>query len=366
MNKIRIIISGGGTGGHIFPALAIARAIEKKHKNVDFLFVGAKDRMEMQKIPAEGYKIIGLWISGLQRKFVLRNLLFPVKVLFSLYSAKKIIQDFKPHLAIGTGGYASAPLIYIASKLSIPTLIQEQNSFPGITNKILGKYVNKICVAYEKMERFFPLKKMIFTGNPIRKNILGFRELQKGEINLFNINKSKETVLILGGSLGAFSINNAIAKSLNTLKDSGVNIIWQTGISYFEKATNLIEKHNIKNIYVLSFIKEMDQAYALSDIIVSRAGAIAISELCYVGKPVILVPSPNVAENHQFKNAQSLVNKNAAVIVKDAESSRKLVRVMLDLIKNNDLRNSLTKNISKLSVSDAADKIASIALKLIK
>jgi UDP-N-acetylglucosamine--N-acetylmuramyl-(pentapeptide) pyrophosphoryl-undecaprenol N-acetylglucosamine transferase len=366
MNKIRIIISGGGTGGHIFPALAIARAIEKKHKNVDFLFVGAKDRMEMQKIPAEGYKIIGLWISGLQRKFDLRNLLFPIKVLFSLYSAKKIIKDFKPHLAIGTGGYASAPLIYAASKLSIPTLIQEQNSFPGITNKILGKYVNKICVAYEKMERFFPLKKMIFTGNPIRKNILGFRELQKGDINLFNINKSKETVLILGGSLGAFSINNAIVKSLNTLKDSGVNIIWQTGISYFEKATNLIEKHNIKNIYVCSFIKEMDQAYALSDIIVSRAGAIAISELCYVGKPVILVPSPNVAENHQFKNAQSLVNKNAAVIVKDAESSRKLVRVMLDLIKNNDLRNSLTKNINKLSVSDAADKIASIALKLIK
>ena len=366
MNKIRIIISGGGTGGHIFPALAIARAIEKKHKNVDFLFVGAKDRMEMQKIPAEGYKIIGLWISGLQRKFDLRNLLFPIKVLFSLYSAKKIIKDFKPHLAIGTGGYASAPLIYAASKLSIPTLIQEQNSFPGITNKILGKYVNKICVAYEKMERFFPLKKMIFTGNPIRKNILGFRELQKGDINLFNINKSKETVLILGGSLGAFSINNAIVKSLNTLKDSGVNIIWQTGISYFEKATNLIEKHNIKNIYVCSFIKEMDQAYALSDIIVSRAGAIAISELCYVGKPVILVPSPNVAENHQFKNAQSLVNKNAAVIVKDAESSRKLVRVMLDLIKNNDLRNSLTKNINKLSVSDAADKIASIALKLVK
>jgi len=366
MNNIRIIISGGGTGGHIFPALAIARAIEKKHKNVDFLFVGAKDRMEMQKIPAEGYKIIGLWISGLQRKFDLRNFLFPIKVLFSLYKAKKIIKDFKPHLAIGTGGYASAPLIYAASKLSIPTLIQEQNSFPGITNKILGKYVNKICVAYEKMERFFPLKKMIFTGNPIRKNILGFRELQKGDINLFNINKSKETVLILGGSLGAFSINNAIVKSLNTLKDSGVNIIWQTGISYFEKATNLIEKHNIKNIYVFSFIKEMDQAYALSDIIVSRAGAIAISELCYVGKPVILVPSPNVAENHQFKNAQSLVNKNAAVIVKDAESSRKLVRVMLDLIKNNDLRNSLTKNINKLSVSDAADKIASIALKLVK
>ena len=205
---------------------------------------------------------------------------------------------------------------------------------------------------------------MIFTGNPIRKNILGFRELQKGEINLFNINKSKETVLILGGSLGAFSINNAIAKSLNTLKDSGVNIIWQTGISYLKK--QLIEKHNIKNIYVLSFIKEMDQAYALSDIIVSRAGAIAISELCYVGKPVILVPSPNVAENHQFKNAQSLVNKNAAVIVKDAESSRKLVRVMLDLIKNNDLREFADKNISKLSVSDAADKIASIALKLIK
>ena len=366
MNKIKIIISGGGTGGHIFPALAIANAIEKYNNNVEFLFVGAKDRMEMQKIPAEGYKIKGLWISGIQRKFDLRNFLFPIKLLVSLYKAKKIVNDFKPDLAIGTGGYASAPLIYIAAKQSIPTLIQEQNSYPGITNRVLSKYVNCICVAYDKMERFFPSKKMIFSGNPIRSNILSFDKLRKESKNFFKINNSNETVLILGGSLGALSINNAIACNLKKLKNSKVNIIWQTGSSYYEEAIMLVKECNIKNIHVFSFIKEMDKAYSLSDIIVSRAGAMAIAELCYVSKPVILVPSPNVAENHQYKNAQSLVNKKAALIVEDLESNRKLVRMILDLLNNKDLRNTLAKNINKLSVENAADKIASIALKLIK
>ena len=366
MKNLKVIISGGGTGGHIFPAIAIAKAIENKVQNVEFLFVGAEDRMEMEKVPAAGYKIIGLWISGLQRKLDKRNLLFPFKVIHSIFKAKNIVKEFKPDLAIGTGGYASAPLLYAAAKKGIPTVIQEQNSYPGITNRILAKHVQKICVAYDEMERFFPTEKLIITGNPIREGILDFNnKVTDGQVK-FNIDKTKTTVLVVGGSLGALTINNAIAENINQIKNMDVNLIWQTGISYEDKAQNFITDVNTKGINAYTFIKEMDLSYAAADVIISRAGAIAISELCCVGKPIILVPSPNVAENHQYKNAQSLVNKNAALLVEDADASRKLVSTLEELIKNEDLRTSLSSNIKKIAVSDAADQIAKIALDLVK
>jgi UDP-N-acetylglucosamine--N-acetylmuramyl-(pentapeptide) pyrophosphoryl-undecaprenol N-acetylglucosamine transferase len=366
MKNLKVIISGGGTGGHIFPAIAIAKAIENKVQNVEFLFVGAEDRMEMEKVPAAGYKIKGLWISGLQRKLDKRNLLFPFKVIHSIFKAKNIVKEFKPDLAIGTGGYASAPLLYAAAKKGIPTVIQEQNSYPGITNRILAKHVQKICVAYDEMERFFPTEKLIITGNPIREGILDFNnKVTDGQVK-FNIDKTKPTVLVVGGSLGALTINNAIAENINQIKNMDVNLIWQTGISYQDKAQNFITDVNTKGINAYTFIKEMDLSYAAADVIISRAGAIAISELCCVGKPIILVPSPNVAENHQYKNAQSLVNKNAALLVEDDDASRKLVSTLEELIKNEDLRTSLSSNIKKIAVNDAAEQIAKIALGLVK
>jgi UDP-N-acetylglucosamine--N-acetylmuramyl-(pentapeptide) pyrophosphoryl-undecaprenol N-acetylglucosamine transferase len=366
MEKLKVIISGGGTGGHIFPAIAIAKAIEKKVDNVEFLFVGAEDRMEMKKIPAEGYKIEGLWISGLQRSLSARNLLFPFKVLNSILKAKKIISKFQPDLAIGTGGYASGPLLFVASRKGIPSLIQEQNSYPGITNRLLARYVQKVCVAYDNMERFFTKEKLIITGNPIREDILGFaNKVEKGR-KQFNIDISKPTVLVVGGSLGARTINNAITENIHLFKEKGVNLIWQTGVSFQDKAQGYVAQVNTDGVQAYTFIKEMDLAYAAADVIVSRAGAIAISELCCVGKPIILVPSPNVSENHQYKNAQSLVNKNAALLVEDSLASRKLVNTLMELVKDQNLQGVLSSNIKKLAVKDAADRIAAIALYLIK
>jgi len=366
MKKFKVIISGGGTGGHIFPALAIAKAIEKKVDKVEFLFVGAEDRMEMEKIPAAGYKIVGLWISGLQRNLSKRNLLFPFKLISSLLKARNIIKQFKPDLAIGTGGYASGPLLFAAANKGVPSLIQEQNSYPGITNKILAKYVQKICVAYDNMERFFGDEKLIITGNPIRDDILSFDTKVKAGKKLFNIDVSKPTVLVVGGSLGAYTINNAIASNLSDFKTANVNLIWQTGISFQDQAKELTRQVSVNGIQAHTFIKEMDLAYAIADVIVSRAGAIAISELCCVGKPIILIPSPNVSENHQYKNAQSLVNKNAALLVKDSDASRKLVYKVLELLKDTIKQKELSNNIKKLAVKNAADRIAEIALSLIK
>jgi len=366
MVKLKVIISGGGTGGHIFPALSIAKAIEKKVGDVEFLFVGAEDRMEMDKVPAAGYKIIGLWISGLQRNFSSKNLLFPLKVISSLLKAGRIIKKFKPDLAIGTGGYASGPLLFAAAKKGVPSLIQEQNSYPGITNKILSKYVQKVCVAYDNMERFFGNKKLILTGNPIREDILDFdTKIEEGR-KLFNIDSTKPTVLVVGGSLGARTINNAIGENIYAFKKADVNLIWQTGISFQNQSKTIIEEVNIAGIQAHTFIKDMDLAYAAADLIVSRAGAIAISELCCVGKPIILVPSPNVSENHQYRNAQSLVNKNAALLVEDKNASRKLVNTLMELVEDKILQGMLAGNIKKIAVKDAADKIAEIALNLIK
>ena len=366
MNKIKVIISGGGTGGHIFPALSIARAIEKKVSNVEFLFVGADNRMEMEKIPNEGYKIIGLWISGLQRGLSKKTFLLPFKVLYSIWRSSRIIREFKPDLAIGTGGYASGPLLYVAAKKGVPCLIQEQNSYAGVTNKILSRYVQKICVAYEKMDRFFPSEKIIFTGNPVRKDILAFQAKRKEAEELFDIDSSKPTVLVVGGSLGALKINDTIANNIQRFKDVGMNLIWQTGTAYHNKAQASVDSVKQRGINSYSFIKEMDKAYAIADVVISRAGAIAIAELSCIGKPIILVPSPNVAENHQYKNAQSLVNKNAALLVEDAQVNRKLVDTLEELMKNEDLKLTLSSNIKKIAITNAADRIAKIALDLVK
>ena len=366
MKKLKVIISGGGTGGHIFPALSIAKSLEKKVKFIELLFVGSKNRMEMQKIPEYGYTIKGLWISGFQRSFSLRNLLFPIKLISSLIKSRNIIRDFKPDLVIGTGGFASGPLLYVASKRGVPSVIQEQNSYPGITNRILGRHVNKVCVAYDNMERFFHKKKLILAGNPIRESIINFKDKTYYGKKLFNVNNNKITVLVIGGSLGSKTINESISQNLNLFKKHNLNLIWQTGTSFVNESNEYTQSLNVEGISSHVFIKEMDLAYAAADIIVSRAGAIAISELCFVGKPIILVPSPNVAENHQTKNAQSLVNKNSALMVKDVNSKRKLVEVLISLSKNKKLQKELISNIKKLAVTDAAEQIADISLGLLK
>jgi len=366
MKKLKVIVSGGGTGGHIFPAIAIAKSLERKVDDIELLFVGAKDRMEMQKVPDSGYKIEGLWISGFQRSFSSRNLLFPFKLISSLIKSKKIIRKFQPDLVIGTGGFASGPLLYAASRKGIPSVIQEQNSYPGVTNKLLAKSVQKICVAYDNMDRFFPKEKLIFTGNPIRKEILDFSDKrEKGKI-FFGLHNGRITVLVVGGSLGAKTINESVNNNLEAFKKNKLNLIWQTGVSYENQAEESVKSINESGIKSYKFIKEMDLAYAAADIIVSRAGAIAISELCYVGKPVILVPSPNVAEDHQTQNAQSLVNKNSALMVKDVESRLKLVEEIKSLSENKDLQEELSRNIKKLAVKDAADRIADLSLELVK
>ena len=364
MRKLKVIISGGGTGGHIFPALAIARAIQLKNNNVKFLFVGANGRMEMEKIPKEGYKIIGLWISGLQRRVTLKNLLFPFKVLYSIIKSYIIIRKFNPDLVIGTGGYASGPILFVSGLKNIPCLIQEQNSYPGITNRILSRYVKKICVAYENMHLFFPKEKLIITGNPIRKDIIGYDNKRIISKKFFCINNDP-TILVIGGSLGSRTINQTIFKNLSFFKSRNVNLIWQTGNKFHKKAKEGISVLDCDNLRTFSFIKEMDLAYAASDIIVSRAGAIAISELCCVGKPTILIPSPNVSENHQYKNAQSLVNKNAAMLVEDSQASCKLVDNIANILDSLVLQETLASNIKKLAIKDSASRIADIAINLV-
>lgn len=366
MPQLKVIVSGGGTGGHIFPAVAIAKALEKKVTDIEILFVGAKGRMEMTKVPAAGYAIEGLWISGLQRRISITNLLFPFKLISSLFKAHQIIKTFKPDIAIGTGGYASGPLLYMATKNNIPTLVQEQNSYPGITNKILSKVVDKVCVAYDNMDCFFPKKKIIFTGNPIRQHVLDFASKKQAAINRFHLEKNKKTVLVIGGSLGARTINQQIDNNIDFFIENNLNLIWQTGVSYKDKGAKRVKEKSAKGINAYAFIKEIDLAFAAADVIISRAGAIAVSELCHIGKPCILVPSPNVAEDHQTKNAQAVVNKSAALLVKDKEAGSKLVNCLKSLCEDKILQEELAKNIKQLAVSDAAEKIADEALKLNK
>lgn len=366
MQSTKIILSGGGTGGHIFPAVAIANELKRIIPNAEILFVGAIGRMEMEKVPKAGYKIIGLPIAGLQRRLTLSNLMFPILLIRSFFKARKILKDFNPDVVIGTGGYASGPILNAAAGKGIPTLIQEQNSFAGITNKLLAKKVNKICVAYEGMEKFFPKEKIIFSGNPVRQDIANVDAKRKDAQDFFKLNSSKKTVLIIGGSLGARTINLAINEGLAKFAEHNLQLIWQTGVSFAPTAIENCNKFIDKGIFAFDFIQKMDLAYAAADIVISRAGASSVSELCNTNKACILVPSPNVAEDHQTKNAMALVNKNAALLVKDSEASKKLVDEAIALASNPELQNNLKQNISKLAIHNSTEIIAGEVLKLLK
>ena len=359
---IKFIISGGGTGGHIYPAIAIANELKSRFPKAEFLFVGAQDKMEMQKVPQAGYAIKGLWIAGLQRKFTLQNLLFPVKLLSSLLKSREIIKSFKPDVVIGTGGFASGPLLQMANSLNIPTLIQEQNSYPGITNKLLSKKANKICVAYENLERFFPKEKMIITGNPVRKDLIAIDSKRKEAIKFFNLDPSKKTLLILGGSLGARRVNQLIEKEKDSILNLNVQVIWQCGKFYLDE----YKKYDSNNVQVLAFIDRMDLVYAAADFVISRAGASSVSELSIVGKPVLFIPSPNVAEDHQTKNSKSIVDKNGALMIRESELDENFNTIFSDLVTNENLQKQLSENIKKLAKVNATKDIVDEIVKLIK
>ena len=363
--KIKIIVSGGGTGGHIFPAISIANALKQKHSDCEILFVGAEGKMEMEKVPAAGYDIIGLPIRGLQRSFSKENLKFFSRLLRSIWKAKAVVKGFQPDAVVGVGGYASGPLLHAAAKLGVPTLIQEQNSYAGITNKLLAKKAKKICVAYEGMERFFPANKILLTGNPVRKDLLDISSKKQEAVAYFDLDPAKKTILIVGGSLGARTINNSVLKSLKALSDSDVQVIWQTGKFYIEKVREELSNWDIPCLKVSDFLSRMDLAYAAADMVISRAGAGTISELCLVEKACILVPSPNVSEDHQTKNAMALVNKNAAVMVKDIEAEDKLIGTALELIKDEEKLALLSENCKALAKPNAADEIAEQIIALI-
>lgn len=360
----RIIISGGGTGGHIFPAISIANALKAIDPGIDLLFVGAEGRMEMEKVPASGYRIIGLPVEGLSRKLSLRNFAVLFKLVRSLSKASWIIRDFKPHVAVGVGGYASGPLLRRAGSMGIPTLIQEQNSYAGVTNRLLAKRASKICVAYEGMEKYFDKSKIILTGNPVRKDISNMKVLKKDALKSFGFTDSKPVVLILGGSLGSATINNSILNGLDRLKEKGCQVIWQTGKYYFvsmRKKSSGIVNDDIK---VLDFIDKMEYAYGAADIIVSRAGAGTISELCLTSRPVILVPSPNVAEDHQTRNALALSEKGAAITIADRDAGEELVGAVLELLGNAKRRDELGRNIAGLAIDNSDVRIANEIIKL--
>lgn len=363
----RIIISGGGTGGHIFPAVAIADAIKAKLPEAEIFFVGANGRMEMEKVPAAGYKIVGLDIAGFQRKFTFSNFLLPFKIVSSLLKSRKIIKDFKPDLAIGVGGYASGPLLKMAQWQGIPTLIQEQNGFAGKTNKELAKKADKICVAYEGMEKFFPKSKIVITGNPVRKSIKdSILPKLSGSLH-FKMADDRKTVLVIGGSLGARTINESIAEGLEKLKKANIQLIWQTGKTFYPQARELTlqQGNGWGEPKAYDFISTMDLAYAAADVVISRAGALSVSELCCLGKAAILVPSPNVAEDHQTQNAMALVRKDASVLVKDSEAKDILVDTLIELVNNDSRLETLKSNIKQLAKPNADAEIAEIALGLI-
>ncbi|WP_394420264.1 undecaprenyldiphospho-muramoylpentapeptide beta-N-acetylglucosaminyltransferase [Tenacibaculum mesophilum] len=359
--SINIIISGGGTGGHIYPAIAIANEVKVRYPEANILFVGAKDKMEMEKVPQAGYEIKGLWISGIQRKLTLKNLVFPFKLLSSLWKAYRIIRKFKPDVAVGTGGFASGPTLMIANRRGIPTLIQEQNSYPGITNRLLGKKAQKICVAYDNLERFFSEDKIIKTGNPVRQDLLFIHtKIEEGK-EFFELDTSKKTILILGGSLGARKINQLVEENLDFFKKQGVQLIWQCGKLYYEEYKKYDE---LENVQVHQFLNRMDLAYAAADFIVSRAGASSVSELCIVGKPTIFIPSPNVAEDHQTKNAKFIADKHGALVVKESELDTFPV-VLETLLKDKGKQESLSENINELALPNATSNIVNEIEKLI-
>ena len=362
MRTYKFILSGGGTGGHIYPAIAIANELKSRFPDADILFVGAQDKMEMQKVPQAGYPIKGLWIAGLQRRLTLDNAMFPIKLLSSLLKSRQIIKQFQPDVVIGTGGFASGPLLQIANNAGIPTVIQEQNSYPGITNKLLSKKANAICVAYENLERFFPKDKIILTGNPVRQDLIAIEGKRAEGQTHFNLDSNKKTILILGGSLGARRINQLIEKELEFFAAKDVQLLWQCGKLYFEE----YQKYNSKNVQVMAFIERMDLVYAAADIVISRAGASSVSELCIVGKPVIFIPSPNVAEDHQTKNAQSVANKNGAILIRENELDAAFESTFSDLIADEIKQKELSHNCKNLALPNATKAIVEEIIKLIK
>ncbi len=363
MGTHKFIISGGGTGGHIYPAIAIANELKSRFPDAEFLFVGAKDKMEMQKVPQAGYRIEGLWIAGLQRKLTLQNAMFPIKVASSLWKSRSIIREFRPDVVIGTGGFASGPLLQAANTLSVPTIIQEQNSYPGITNKLLSKKANAICVAYENLERFFPKDKIVLTGNPVRQDLLEIDSKRREATKYFNLDPAKKTLLVLGGSLGARRINRLIESEIYNIVSKDIQIIWQCGKLYYHDYNHFTDG---KTVQVVSFIDRMDLVYAAADFVISRAGASSVSELCLVGKPVIFIPSPNVSEDHQTKNAKAIVDRKGAILIKENELDATFEPIFSNLVFNEHLQRELGENIKKLAKPNATKDIVEQIVKLIK
>lgn len=362
----RIIISGGGTGGHIFPAIAIANALKNIAPDTEILFVGANGKMEMERVPAAGYEIIGLDIAGINRQSMLKNISLPFKMIKSLWKARQVLKDFKAEAAIGVGGYASGPLLMMANMMGLPTVIQEQNSFAGVTNKKLGAKAKRICVAYEGMDRFFPKDRILLTGNPIRKSSVAIEGKKEEAMHAFFLDAKKKTVLVTGGSLGAKTLNDCIKAGIPAFVAQDIQVIWQCGSYYYEKLQAEFGDSLPENIKLMPFLERMDYAYAAADVIVARAGAGTISELCVVGKPVILVPSPNVSDDHQTKNALALVNKDAAVMVRDAQAGSELVETIMNLLFDPAKQVRLSEEIKKLALADADEVIAKEVLELIK
>jgi len=361
---MKVLISGGGTGGHIFPAVSIANALREKYPDCEILFVGAESRMEMERVPAAGYNIVGLPIRGFDRKHILKNVSVLIDLFKSMRKAKKIIKDFQPDVAVGVGGYASGAAMKVAARMGVPVLLQEQNGFAGVTNKLLKNDAKKICVAYEGMEKFFPADKIVLTGNPVRQNLAGGDKTEA--LKEFGFSADKKVLLIIGGSLGARTINNSVIAHLSEIAESGVQVLWQTGKGYIEAARKAAEPFMSERLVVTDFVGRMDLAYAMADLVISRAGASSISELCLLGKPSILVPSPNVAEDHQTHNAMALVNKDAAVLVKDVDADKDLISTALTLINDEAKLHELSNNTKKLAQFDSANRIADEVVNLIK
>ncbi|MBC7774599.1 MAG: undecaprenyldiphospho-muramoylpentapeptide beta-N-acetylglucosaminyltransferase [Phycisphaerae bacterium] len=372
--NLKILVTGGGTGGHVFPAIAIAEAIKKLHPDTEFLFVGASGKMEMERVPKAGYAIEGLSVAGFQRSMSLKNLSFPIKLLKSLWKARNIVRKFQPDVVIGTGGYASGPIMRAAQRAGIPTLIQEQNSYAGLTNKILGKRAARICVAYDHMEQFFPQEKIVFTGNPVRSDILNLEGKHEEALKYYGLDPEKKTIVVIGGSLGARTLNNAMRDNVEFFekhslpvgegRGGAVQVIWQCG-KFYEFEYTAMETAKLPNVQCRAFIDRMDLLYAAADVIISRAGALSISELCLVGKPAILIPSPNVAEDHQTKNALALVEKGAARLVRDGDAGEKMLQEALLILESEALAFSLSESIRQLGRPKAADAIAREAIKLV-
>ncbi len=361
----RVLIGGGGTGGHVFPAIAIADALKEKDPGMEFLFVGATGRLEMEKVPQAGYPIEGLPVAGFQRRVTLKNFTFFIKLIVSMVRSRRIVRRFEPDVAVGVGGYASGPILKAAARKRVPILIQEQNSYAGVTNRLLARSARTICVAYEEMDRYFPAEKIVLTGNPVRRHLTALAGNYEEGLNEFDLTEGKKVCLVVGGSLGARTLNHSLMEGLAKLDREDLQLLWQCGRYYQQEAEEAVRQSGLTNIRVLPFIHRMELAYGLADVIISRAGAITISELCLIGKPVILVPSPNVAEDHQTRNAEALVSRNAALMVPDQHAREQLLDSMLDLLSNEEKKKELSQNIKQLSIADASQRIAAEVLKLV-